>query len=1039
MRNSSRSLPALVGATLLGLAAACGGDDDPGADSLVAVDDAVTIDEDALILVDVLANDSDADGRPLVLRRASAEGREVTIEDRRVRVTTEPNWSGTIDVTYVVVAGTDSAAAHAIITVAPVNDAPTARAGTANTGRNHPRPILLQGDDVDDDALTFEIESGPAHGTLSGTPPTITYTPAEGYIGEDAVTFHARDAAVSSAAATIAINVLNGANPVATAQTVTTLEETPRSITLAGTDADNDPLTFEITTQPLHGTLTGAPPNVTYTPAVDYVGQDSFAFTADDGVLTSDPAAVTISVTNVNDPPVAQVQMIAAMEDIAATIVLVGTDTEGSALTYTIVDAPAHGTLSGTGATRTYTPAPNLHGVDSFTFTVSDGMATSSPATVSIVIASVEDAPVATAQSVTTAEDTARSITLTGTDGDGDALTFVVGLTPHGMVTGTPPDVTYTPYQNYNGTDTISFVANDGDQTSAAGTITVTITPVDDTPFVPNAAITGSEDDYIAVPLPATDVDGETLTYSVATFPAHGSIYGTGAQRSYHSVGRYNGNDSFALTASDGHTTSAPATIMVTVTPVADPPLAREDIAIATPGQPLELDVLANDHEFDGEVMHVESVSAPNHGTAETDGEVVTYTPEPGNTAPATFTYTVADSSGLTTTANITIGMGEFPSGMALRFVGMGQWVSSAGSSQQDISADGRYVAFLSHYTYGPGDNNVNDDVYVRDRMTNTYTRVSIPIGGAVANGASERPSISADGRYVAFASAASNLVPGDTNGAVDVFVRDLVAGTTVRASVSSTGAQVNGISRDPDISADGKIVAFTSTAFELIPSDANGMVDVFVRDLDAGTTSRVSIRTGGGEADQPSTSPALSGDGRVVAFISQATNLIAGDTNSRIDVFVHDRMSGVTERVSVSSTGGEANQSSSIPTVSYDGRFVAFDSSANNLAPGVGVGGTVYIRDRQAITTLPLGFRAQGLSLSGDGRYLVGHTSNSYAFVRDRFASQTFTFGATANDYMYFPVISRNGRYVVLLSERELDNQSHSSGSKVFVYPNPL
>lgn len=1004
-----------------------------------AVEDRVTADEDTPIAIDVLANDSDPEGQPLRLLRATATGHDVTVDGALVRVATEANWYGTIDVSYVVSDGAQSATGRVVVTVVAVNDAPTALAASVAIGRNEVKLIKLEASDVDGDTLTFEVETGPSHGTLSGTAPELAYTPAAGYIGDDAIVFHARDSALSSATATVSISVLPGASPVATAQTLSTAEDTTKAITLAATDADHDPVTFSIVQQPAHGSLTGTPPALTYTPAANYNGTDSFQFVASDGILTSSPATVVVNVTAVNDAPIAQAQVIAATEDQPVSVTLVGSDIDGDSLTYSIVDAPTRGTLTGTGATVTYQPAADVNGSDSFAFTVSDGIATSAPAIVTINVAPVGDPPAATAQSITATEDTAHSILLAGIDPDGDMLTFAIASAPaHGTVTGTPPAVTYTPAANYNGSDSFTFTASDGGQTSAPVTVAITVTAVDDVPVIAGAALSGTEGEYISIPLPATDVDGESLTYQVSTPPGEGSITGTGATLSYNSLD-YNGTASFALTASDGHNTSAPAVFTVTIAPVADPPLARDDIGIVTSAQPLRLSVLANDDEPDGEALSVDSASAPLHGTVVIDGDDLVYTTNPGNTASDSFTYTVSDVTGLTATATVYVGIDEFPSGMPLRYVGNAIATTANESNQvlqQDVSRDGRYVVFTSATALVPGDTNQASDVYLWDRMTSTHERISVAIGGGLADGPSERPSISADGRYVAFASAATNLVAGDTNGTVDVFVRDRVAGTTTRVSVSSTGAQVSGISRDPDISDDGTVVAFVSSAFELVPDDANGAADVFVRDLTTGVTTRVSVRTGGGEADQPSVSPVLSGDGNVVAFWSAATNLVAADSNAVADVFVHIRSSAVTERVSVSSTGGEANGYSGGPALSSDGRFVAFSSNATNLGPGSSGAGRTYVRDRQALTTLSIGVLASAVSLSGDGRYLVGHTWMGQAFVRDRFAAKTQYLSSSA---VWFPVISSNGRYVAVLSNIELDNQSHTPGTKVFVYPNPL
>jgi Tol biopolymer transport system component len=248
------------------------------------------------------------------------------------------------------------------------------------------------------------------------------------------------------------------------------------------------------------------------------------------------------------------------------------------------------------------------------------------------------------------------------------------------------------------------------------------------------------------------------------------------------------------------------------------------------------------------------------------------------------------------------------------------------------IGGGGQYVAFSSGSTnLVAGDTNGWTDVFVHDRVTGLTERVSVDSAGVAANGASQRPVISADGRYVAFWSQATNLVPGDTNGVEDVFVHDRTTGSTQRVSVASDGAQADRGSFDPAISPDGRYVAFWSPATNLVADDTN-TVDVFVHDLVSGSTERVSVSSGGEEANGLSRSPAVSDHGRVIAFMSDASNLVTADGNSTADIFVHDRESGVTKRVSVGSSGAEANDGSVGPAISADGRVVAFESLATNL-----------------------------------------------------------------------------------------------------------
>jgi Tol biopolymer transport system component len=315
------------------------------------------------------------------------------------------------------------------------------------------------------------------------------------------------------------------------------------------------------------------------------------------------------------------------------------------------------------------------------------------------------------------------------------------------------------------------------------------------------------------------------------------------------------------------------------------------------------------------------------------------------------------------------------------------QATTGFGSYTASISADGRFVVFLSGASnLIPGDSNGVDDVFVHDRQTATTSRVSVGFNGDQANADNFSPSISADGRFVAFSSGASNLVSGDANGTFDVFVRDRQAGTTTAVSVRSNGDQANNVSYTPSISADGRYVAFVSLAANLVRGDTNGKSDVFVHDRQTATTSRVSLRSNGDQANnRRSDEPSISADGRYVAFVSLAANLVPGDTNGKADVFVHDRQSATTSRVSLRSNGDDVNWPSLDPSVSADGRYVAFRSGAATLVPGdTNRAVDVFVHNRQTATTSRVSLRSNGdqakgnsfaPSISADGRYAAFHS----------------------------------------------------------------
>lgn len=301
------------------------------------------------------------------------------------------------------------------------------------------------------------------------------------------------------------------------------------------------------------------------------------------------------------------------------------------------------------------------------------------------------------------------------------------------------------------------------------------------------------------------------------------------------------------------------------------------------------------------------------------------------------------------------------------------------------ISGDGNFVGFASRATNLIGaDRNDTTDVFVFNRHNTTPEFASIRSTGTQANRASEAPSLSHTGRYVAFTSSATNLaIKGDKNASADVFVYDRNEGKTNRVSIRSDLTEGNGTSYDPSISANGRFVAFTSTASNLaIKGDNNGDADVFVHDRTAVKTNRVSISSKLKEGNSSSVSPSISGDGRMVAFVSYATNLVPRDTNRRPDVFVYNRATRKTIRVSIASDGTQANAESAAPMISADGGYVAFQSAATNLIDDDDNGAVdIFVHDlstgeTERVSEGMAGSEPDGNSIipaiSADGRYVA-------------------------------------------------------------------
>lgn len=368
-------------------------------------------------------------------------------------------------------------------------------------------------------------------------------------------------------------------------------------------------------------------------------------------------------------------------------------------------------------------------------------------------------------------------------------------------------------------------------------------------------------------------------------------------------------------------------------------------------------------------------------------------------------------------------------------------------SEAPSVSDDGLRVAFESHSTnLVAADTNAARDIFLRDRLALVTTRVSVSSSGAQANAGSRSPSLSGGGELVVFSSDASNLVTGDTNSAGDVFARDLVAGTTSRISVASGGSQSNGDSRDAKVSGDGRYVVFSSTASNLVTGDGNGTSDIFLRDRVAGTTTLVSVSSAGVQSNGPSTNPALSRDGRFIAFACGATNLDPLDGDGLDDVYLRDLASGVTTLVSRASDGSKGDHVSSRPALSDDGRVVAFESTAANLVPGDKAGSyDVFLRDVVLGVTTTACVDSAGVSrvglgdslrvaLSGDGRFaffrsdnqlLVSDDTNSTTdvFAHDRVGLTTIRMsrasdGSEGDGPCFDPSCSIDGRAVAFRSD---------------------
>ena len=527
----------------------------------------------------------------------------------------------------------------------------------------------------------------------------------------------------------------------AATQAVTTNEDTAKAVTVTATDPDkNETLTYTVTGNPTKGAVTGSNGSYTYTPTANANGSDSFTVTVTDKKGATATQTVNVTITPVNDAPTtaAATQTLATPEDTAVTGQFTATDIDGDALTYSVSTAATKGvaTVSATGAIS-YTPNADANGPDTFVLTASDGKGGTVTQTVTVNVAPVNDTPTAAAtQTLSTDEDEAVTGQITAADVDGDTLAYAVstqGTLGVAAVSSTG-EITYTPNDDANGTDTFVLTVSDGAGGTVTQTVTVEIAPVNDAPRADDEntdSLTIAEDTNGQIIIAYTDPEGDDVSASLKTNVANGTLTSNAdGSVTYTPNANFNGTDSLVYTVSDG-TVSFDKTVTITVTPVNDAPV----FADASVTIEMDQDTVATDtataSDIDGDTLTYSVSGAAANGTATVNASgAVTYTPNAGYVGPDSFTLTVSDGKGGTDTlayavnVNTTNVAPEFPAAsvdIAVDQDGAFAGTLTATDDNDDdltfalgeqaengvavVNADGTY-------TYTPDDGFFGDDVY---------------------------------------------------------------------------------------------------------------------------------------------------------------------------------------------------------------------------------------------------------------------------------------------------------------------------------------
>jgi hypothetical protein len=642
----------------------------------VADDQSVSTDEDTAQSVTLTATDANDD---TLVYSIVAQPTNGTLSGTAPNVTYTPNvnYSGSDSFTFKANDGTvDSNVATVSITVDAVNDLPVA-SSTLSLITNQDTAIssALFGFDVEGATLTYAISSAPTLGTISdfnATTGAFTYTPNASSTGSDSFTFTVHDGVVASTPAIVGITILavNHA-PVAFASAITTDEDTATSSTLSGIDSDGNAITYEISSNPAHGALSGfnaLTGAYTYTPTSNYNGSDSFTFTVNDGTVDSNVATVSIVVTSVNDVPVlGDINDVTSDEGSPVAFTASGSDADEGTLAYSLSgDVPAGATINPSTGEFSWTPTETQNGTHTFSVVVSDGQGGQTSQSVTFTINEVNSTPTVQSIAVSTQLNAAKTITLLGADSDipTQTLTYAISTNPTngtlGSISGN--QVTYTPNENYTGSDTFTYTVSDGVVSSSEGT--VTITTGNDTPALGEVSNqTVAEGSLLSFTVTASDQNEDPLTFSLSgDVPAGATINPSTGEFSWVPTEEQGGTSyTFSIQVTDGNATDSKS-ITITVTegntsPVADDFTGKK--SFATLEDTLVSGTLTGtDTDTPVQTLSFATSSNPANGTFtsfDTASGVFTYVPNLNYNGTDSFTFVVNDGTANSEVATATI------------------------------------------------------------------------------------------------------------------------------------------------------------------------------------------------------------------------------------------------------------------------------------------------------------------------------------------------------------------------------------------------
>ena len=520
--------------------------------------------------------------------------------------------------------------------------------------------IKLSGIDQQNKALDFLMLSYPMNGVISGSLPDLVYTPDPDYFGEDGFDFIVNNGTESSESTHISIIVISVNDPPkANFLKIQIDEDTSFSLSTIASDPDGDFVYCYIQRAPVNGEISPTFPDRIYTPHANFSGLDSFRFYLNDGQLSSNDMTMTIEVNPINDPPLIYDQYITLREDSQKRIVLTGTDIEDDHLSFFIVTSPKHGGISGISPDLIYTPTPDYSGTDVFSYKANDGMNDSNIAYCHLTIQASDDQPTANDMSISISSGQSVLFSLSGNDAENAPLTFIIKSTPnYGQLTGTIPDLIYTPNNGFYGNDYLTYQVDDGNNLSEQAIIHLIVEPDNDPPVVENLTLSIIVNTPKPITLSGTDPDNNSLRFSIVKYPEHGEIKGDLPYITYVPQINYCGVDKFTYMANDGYTNSIAGQILIIIKHINYPPEAFPDSIVTSQNAGKRFYLKSSDKNND--VLDVSIVVRPEHGHIVENFPLVTYTPDTDFTGFDSFSFKVNDGQLDSNIAQVKIMVTEF-------------------------------------------------------------------------------------------------------------------------------------------------------------------------------------------------------------------------------------------------------------------------------------------------------------------------------------------------------------------------------------------